>query len=96
MWLHGAVFVLCVCAVLHVYLCSCVCVVSANVLSLVLCVFRVQGDCVYIFCVQLYVFHSYGGVSEASLSILLLVCGCTLQACYITISTAVTSDLVRV
>eukprot|EP00731_Ephydatia_muelleri_P011841 Em0006g735a len=41
----------------------------------------------------LYVFHSYGGVSEASLSILLLVCGCTLQACYITISTAVTSDL---
>ena len=49
MWLHGAVFVLCVCAVLHVYLCSCVCVVSANVLSLVLCVFRVQSDCVYVF-----------------------------------------------
>ncbi|KAL5500121.1 hypothetical protein EMCRGX_G011625 [Ephydatia muelleri] len=41
----------------------------------------------------LHVFHSYRGVSEASLSILLLVCGCTLQACYITISTAVTSDL---
>ena len=38
MWLHVAVFVFCVCAVLHVYLCSCVCVVSANVLSLVLCV----------------------------------------------------------
>ena len=41
----------------------------------------------------LYVFHRYGGVSEASLSVLLLACGCTLQACYITISTAVTSDL---
>ena len=94
MWLHVAVFVLCVCVVLHVYLCTCV--ISANVLSLVLCVFRVQSNVVYVFCVQLYVYHSYRGVSEASLSILLLVCGCTLQACYITISTAVTSDLVRV
>lgn len=42
---------------------------------------------------QLYVFHTYGGTNDASLSVLLLVCGCTLQACYITISTAVTSDL---
>ena len=40
MWLHVAVFVY---VVLHVYLCTCV--VSANVLSLVLCVFRVQSDC---------------------------------------------------